>query len=134
MTFKKAIISIISVLVINTICKQLGIYDSFELIDIPMHFLGGVSIGMFGLAIWMQGIHEVKFRGWFARHLEWWLVPIFVLGVVSFVGILWEWHEYLLDWLTIGDVIRQPDMKDTMTDFLMDILGGSASLIFYKRK
>lgn len=134
MTFKKSIIAIISVLVINQISIWLGLYDVWVWIDIPMHFIGGIAIGMFALAIWLEGIHEVRFKGWLAKHLEWWLVPLFVLGFVSIVSIVWEWHEFVLDLIMTGELVRQPNIEDTMLDFLMGMLGGAFSMIFYKRK
>lgn len=134
MTFRKSITAMISVLVINQISIWLGFYETFDWIDIPMHYLGGIAIGMFAIALWLDGISEIKFKGRLARHLDWWLVPIFVLGVVSMVAIAWEWHEFALDVLITGAPVRQPDIADTMLDFLMGMLGGVTSLIFYKRK
>lgn len=140
MTFQKAFAAIFTVLFVHGLAIVFSLYGLWKWFDIPMHFAGGFAIGLLALAIWQQGISEVKFKGWFARHLEWWIVPLFVVGFVSFVGIGWEMYEYVMDqWFTavidgVYRMVRQPSISDTMFDFAMDILGGLTALVFYRRK
>ncbi len=137
MTLNKAIFVTEIVLGFHFLGLILNLYEIVQWYDIPMHFGGGLAMGALGLAIWSEGIEEVKFKGWFQKHLKWWLVPIIVIGFVSLIGILWELHEYVLDQLLPARDIyfsRQPGIADTMMDFVMDLLGGIVALaMFWKR-
>jgi uncharacterized membrane protein YjdF len=137
MTIKKALYIVAIVLVFHFVGIFFDLYTLVSWYDIPMHFGGGLSMGAVGLAIWNDGIEDIRFKGWFQKHLKWWLVPFIVLGFVSLIGILWELHEFILDQIfpPISDALkRQPDMPDTMMDFVMDLLGGIAALIVFRRK
>jgi len=137
MTLKKAITIIAIVLGFHALGLIFSLYEIFGWYDIPMHIGGGFAMGALGLAIWLEGVEEVKFKGWFQKHLKWWLVPGIVLGFVSLIGILWELHEFVLDVifpLVIDELKRQPDMSDTMMDFTMDLVGGILSLVAFWRK
>lgn len=73
--------------------------------DIPMHFLGGLTIGVFAAAL------VYRFRPWF----------FVLLSTVAFVG--WEVFEYLF-----GIPKEANYVFDTSLDLLMDALG---ALIVY---
>lgn len=139
MTFTKAVWIILVVLGFHAAGLVFGLYGAWELYDVPMHFGGGFAMGALALAIWYQGIEDVHFKGRMARHLAPWLVPLFVLGFVSFIGIGWELLEFVLDQLfpvmtqgTEGGM-RQVSLDDTMLDFVMDLLGGATALILFYR-
>jgi hypothetical protein len=91
-------------------------------IDSPMHFLGGVSVGLMGVGIlFLYGEKNPK------SSIPLFIKVIFVLGVVALVGIAWEWYEYLLDHVVftrelIG--LSQPSIADTLLDLFFDLLGG----------
>ena len=132
MNFSKAISIIFIVLALHAAGLGLDLYGSFDWYDLLMHFGGGFAAGALGLAIWREGIDEIRFKGWMAKHLKWWLVPLFVLGVVSIISIGWEVHEYLLDvWFT--GTTRQLSLKDTMGDFALDLSGGLLMILLYGR-
>jgi len=127
MTIKKAILIILIVLGFHALGLIFNLYEIFGWYDIFMHLGGGFAMSALGLAIWLEGVEEVKFKGWFQKHLKWWLVPGIVLGFVSLIGILWELHEFVLDVIfpvVIDEFKRQPDIPDTMMDFTMDLIGG----------
>jgi len=139
MTPTKAITIIGIVLAFHGLGLLFDLYFYWPWYDVPMHFSGGLAMGALGLAIWNEGVHEVKLKGRFKKHLEWWLVPLFVIGFVSFIGIGWELHEFLLDKLlgeqmnALYSMMRQPGLEDTMADFAFDLLGGiTAIAIFYR--
>ena len=140
MTFTKAFFAIFAVLFTHVIAIVFGLYGMWHWFDIPMHFSGGFAMGLMALAIWHQGVDEVRFKGWLAKHLKWWLVPLFVIGFVSFIGISWELYEFVMDNFFTRvingayQVVRQPSLADTMLDFVLDLSGGALALIFLKRK
>jgi len=136
MTIKKAILIIAIVLAFHFVGLAFDLYGVISWYDTPMHVGGGFAMAALGLAIWSEGVEEVKFKGWFQKHLKWWLVPGVVLGFVSLVGIVWELHEFILDEIfpVSEAILRQPDIADTMKDFVMDLIGGVIALIvFWKR-
>lgn len=138
MTIQKAIAIIIAVLFLHAF-GLVWAYSVVDWFDIPIHIGGGLAMGALALALWNEGIEEVRFKGNLQKHIKWWLIPAIVLGFVSLIGIAWEMHEFLLDQLfpiQTGDVFawRQPSLADTMLDFCMDILGGVLALIIWKRR
>lgn len=135
MTFKAAGLSIVVVLFFHGIGLIFDLYGLLPWYDIPMHFGGGFAMGLLGLAIWSEGVEDVRFKGWFQKHLKWWLVPGVVLGFVSLISILWEVHEWILDvFLPSADHLRQANVSDTMADFVFDLLGGILALALFWRR
>ncbi len=134
MTFKKAIGLIVLVMVFNLIGNYFGLYEIWEWYDMPMHFAGGLAIGAFALAIWKEGIEEVRFKGRLAKHLKWWLVPMFVIGFVALVATVWEFHEFILDYALNQEFSRQPSIGDTMVDFFLGLLGAVFATAIFDRK
>ena len=90
-----------------------GWYWEYPWLDTPMHFLGGVIVGL--LVLWGSE------RLWGAR-LSFATV---VLGVF-FVGICWEVFEYSLGLI---EASREVYLKDTATDLIFDMLGGSVAAL-----
>ena len=135
MTIKKAIFITLLVILAHAVGLLFNLYEVLHWYDIPMHIGGGFAMGALGLAIWNEGVEDVTFRGWFENHLKWWLVPGVVLGFVAFIGVLWELHEWLMDvFLPMAGTPRQPDVPDTMMDFVFDLLGGIVALLIWRRK
>lgn len=140
MTFTKAIFAIILVYGVNWLGVILGLYSRFHWFDVPMHIMGGFGVGMLALAIYNQGIKDIKFKGRFERHLAFWFVPLFVTGFVAIVAILWEIHEFVLDNWFAGAVqivyrnYTQASLADTMLDLLNGLLGALGSVVVFHRK
>lgn len=137
MTIKKAFLIIAIILGFHGLGLIFNLYEVLGWYDIPMHFGGGFAMGALGLGIWLEGVEDVTFKGWFQKHLKWWLVPGVVLGFVSLIGILWELHEFILDVIfpsAVESLARQPDIPDTMMDFTMDLFGGVIALIAFWRR
>jgi len=101
-------------------------YFKYKWLDLPIHFLGGLFVGLLALYLYFYKdiMGAVKHNSAFA---------IIVIGVltVSFTGILWEFFEYLLDYIRIAPIFFQFDSKDIMGDLLFDILGGAAAGLTY---
>src|SRR3989344_4148187 len=91
------------------------LYDVLWWFDIPMHFLGGVSVGYMSvlfLRFWKEE-NLIQIRSKF-------LFVLIVVCAVSFIAVLWEFWEYSvvnyfnLDW-NLG-------YEDSLFDLLMGML------------
>ncbi len=133
MTFRISLGLIALVLLLNLLGNVLGLYGSWPWYDMPMHFGGGFAMGVFAIALWQEGIEEVRFKGRLAKHLKWWLVPLFVIGFVALVATLWEFHEFGLDILLDQEPVRQVNLEDTMADFFLGLLGAVVAIIGFHR-
>ena len=102
-----------------------NLYNVLWWFDIPMHFLGGVSVGYMSvlfLRFWKEeGLLVVRNKI---------ILVLVVVCAVSFIAVLWEFWEYFvvnyfnLDW-NLG-------YKDTLFDLLMGMLGGLSAGVFSK--
>ena len=135
MSFRIALIAIAGVYLINLIATAFGVYSIWPYFDIPMHFLGGLTVGFLGIAL-DKGLKEkngLRIKQDARLHQF-----IFVLGFVMTVAVVWEFHEYINDH-TIGiwngwASAQQPSLDDTMKDLLMGALGGSLSVLLMQYK
>jgi hypothetical protein len=107
-------------------------YYFYPWIDIPMHFWGGMTTGMF--FIWLFYYSGRLAYPNFSR-------PILLLLVISFgalIGVGWEFFEFSFDTL-IAQRTHWPSaqlgIRDTMSDLLMDLLGAAfVGIIFISSK
>lgn len=90
--------------------------------DLLLHFLGG---------IWVA-IAASKFLRDFLRdsisltRLNF-IIPLFIVALVVLTGVIWEMYEFTIDELFFEERARwraQDGNTDTMTDLMMDLLGG----------
>lgn len=101
----------------NIIVWVLKMYEVWAPIDIPMHFLGGVAITYFfwkSISIFESNslIHLLQKR----------VKVIFTLSLTGSITVLWEFTEYLVDFV-FGTKV-QLGLEDTLLDMLLGILGG----------
>lgn len=129
MTYRTAILTGIAVLLINVASMALGWYAAFPDIDIPLHLGGGLATGMFAIALH----DDFKRRHKIGRTPRWYDL-LFVLGFVSLVAIVWEFHEYVLDQTLLADfpsAVSQISVADTIGDFLNGLIGAAVSFLFF---
>ena len=117
---KKTFLILVVIFIINAVGLYNGWYHFFWF-DMVLHFLGGFFMAMF----LSQYLKDRLFDGWKLKNF------LIILGVVSFMGVVWEFSEYLAN-LAISPIIYNHygirtyfmgDLDDTMNDLLMDILG-----------
>ncbi|MFH0857739.1 MAG: hypothetical protein V1848_03260 [Candidatus Magasanikbacteria bacterium] len=102
------------------------IYNLFPFFDIPMHFLGGLFIGISG---WrgLQVLEKKKYIKVKQFVLSW----IIIVCFVGTIAVLWEFYEYI--WDVIFPTQFQAGLKDTMGDLFFGLLGGIFSVLFRKK-
>lgn len=95
--------------------------------DIPVHFLGGVSMGITGYML----LKLCEKNNWI--HISNKL--LFLLLIVCYVSLtatVWEFYEFLMDHY-LG-TFNQPSIADTMGDMFFGLLGGAFAASFLLRK
>ena len=118
---KKAFIALVIIFGINIFSLYYGWYLEWDWFDITMHYLGGFFVAMF-----------------MAAYLKDRLVPktdtkniLIVVGATLFIGVIWEFAEFIANQVLIEPFYRwfgirtyfMGDLKDTINDLLMDMLG-----------
>ncbi len=110
-------LSLVTLAVIHYVAMLLYLYWMYPLLDVPMHFLGGVVI-----ALGSQTMLFKKMAPFEINHL------LGCLALVLGVGIAWEafeWHYVITD--MTGYV------WDTIIDMVMDLLGGAFGFLLASR-
>jgi hypothetical protein len=85
--------------------------------DILLHFLGGVWIAIVAHRFLIEPMGRIGRIG-----------PILIIALVALVGVGWEFYEFTIDEIFFEDRAlwrAQEGNTDTMTDLMMDILGGA---------
>ena len=96
-----------------------GMY-SYWWFDMTHHFLGGVFVAMLMWNYLKGSLPKDNLKK-----------TLVIVGVVSFIGVMWEFAEYIASQTLIGPIYNNfgvrayfiGDLNDTMNDLLMDILG-----------
>ncbi len=124
--FLEQFILIIIIAVLHFLALQFYLYWTFWWLDILMHFLGGLWVGL--TALWF-----FFFSGYMHKNVN--LVrstKIFLITIASVivVGVLWEVWEL---WADLVFVNEAGYFLDTSLDMVMDTLGGIVAFIYAKK-
>lgn len=134
MSYRQAGLAIFWVLFFHVL-GMIALYSWYPYYDAPMHFGGGVAMGVLALALWDNHIRSVTFtskKPW-ARDV---FFTFCVLGFVALIGIGWEWFEFVFDELVVVRQqwgLAQTSLADTMGDLFLDLAGGLAVVLWRKR-
>ena len=118
---KKAFLFLIAVFFVNILSLYYGWYLDYSWSDQILHFSGGFFVAMFFSAYLKDHLPaDSKLKN-----------TLIILGAVSFIGVTWEFAEYLANQTLIEPIYKNfgvrayfmGDMDDTINDLLMDILG-----------
>lgn len=102
----------------------LGAYDIFPWIDIPMHFLGGLSVAYTSI-LFLNFFKQEGMMGIHKKNLQ-----IFItLSFVSLIAVLWEFWEFGMDYFFHTNM--QQGLADTMMDLFCGLTGGFAGAVFF---
>lgn len=100
-----------------------GLYWAISWLDILMHFLGGLLIGLIVLFVFFTS-EKIDFPK--ENRL---MVIIFSISLVLVVGLLWELWE-----LYVGIANLFTDSADTIMDLVMDIIGAIFAYFYSTNK
>lgn len=120
------------IVLLNSLAFKYSLYWNWRWFDIPMHALGGFSLGF--LALWAY-VYFVKRGRW--EELKFSHILFVSLVFALLVGGSWELIEVGLDELGWQTVTRkswgllQTGWKDTVGDLSSDALGALIATTFY---
>ena len=99
-----------------------SIYWVFPWLDIPMHFIGGVSLSItyFLILQFSQKENYLRMNSFFKI--------LFIFALVSLTAVFWELFEFSVEFISGRNL--QGDLKDTMIDLFLGMLGGLFTAIF----
>ena len=99
--------------------------------DMIHHFLGGFFVAM----LMFHYLADVKAPSKLKNYL-------IIIGTVSFIGVVWEFAEYLASQILIEPIYSNfgirayfiGDLDDTINDLLLDILGAFSWLAIFRKR
>ena len=107
-------------LIVHTYLDINNIYQLTGWMDLPMHFLGGVGIGV-SYFLFLKFLQRENYLGGMHKFIFF----VFVISLVSITAVGWELFEFFIDLSGLKtDLTSQPSVQDTMVDFILGILGG----------
>jgi len=123
-SFAFPIIVLLAHLIASTI---LNLYTIFPNLDIPFHFIGGLSIAYTSAQL-LSYLEKEKITAALNR-------VVFLLLLLAFTAtatVFWEFAEFIGD--TLLDTNIQVSLANTMQDQFLGILGGVTwAFIYYKK-
>ena len=108
------------VAVAHVVALNFYFYWTFWWFDLSVHFLGGLWVALTSLWIYLFIYSE--------KELDRRKTFFIVFTAIVVVGGLWEAFEYFAG-ISPGDNF----IMDTTTDILMDLLGASAGLLYFRK-
>lgn len=117
---KLAILFLAILFFTNLVGMYYGLESKFPWTDMVFHFLGGFFVAM----LMVQYLADVKAPSKLKSCL-------IIVGAVSFIGVVWEFAEYLASQTLIEPIYKYfkirayfiGDLDDTINDLLMDVVG-----------
>ena len=104
-------------------------YWVYKWIDVPMHFLGGIWLGLIFLCFIMPQLKITDHKLL--------ITMILVASFAVLIGVFWEFSEFLSDIFLAHKSyfeISQQGVADTMADLFFDLVGGLAVFMSYSWK
>lgn len=117
----KLTIAPILVLVLHVIATIAGWYEAMIWFDTPMHFLGGLSIGI--SAYFFLAHSKLKTSNFNTSIFE----ILVIIAMTALAAVAWESLEYNLD--RIFGTVMQPSIRDTMKDLAFGLSGGALACL-----
>lgn len=112
---------------INSVANYYSWYWIIRWFDMPMHFAGGAWVA--GVVLWWKffsGTHDAPSVAPTVTHLLVWGI-----GGAFVIGLGWEIYESVVSLITQGHI---NDIRDTVSDLLLDMAGGTLVAFLYNMK
>lgn len=110
--------ALFSILLVHFMALSFNIYSSIWWFDIPMHFMGGAWVALLFFRIFIDIIDKKSLYSLFEISK----LVILAIAFAVMIGVFWEFFEFIAS--RIFNMYLQGDLIDTMTDLLMDTIGG----------
>ena len=118
------VIAGILLLAIHAILASLSLYQQYPVLDIPMHFFGGVIVAWFFVAYVKSEQHKMSRLAWL----------VCIIGGTALVGVVWEFYEWAMDTFVFPETQFMGGLNDTLFDLAMDLLGACVVTTIMRRK
>lgn len=118
------IIAGILLFLLNVIFTSLNVYVRIWILDIVMHFLGGITVAWFLLLCFKKEKNRISKFAW----------PLLLIGGTALVGVLWECYEWVLDRFVFTESVFMGGLDDTLFDLVTDIFGASVVALVSLKK
>lgn len=117
------------IFLVHLVVKALRVYQIFPYVDIPLHYIGGLSIA-YTSALILSYLESEKI----IAPLNKLLFLLLLLSLTAMAAVFWEFAEFLSDQLLHTKL--QPSIANTMQDQFLGVLGGGtwAVIQFLKRR
>lgn len=121
--FGRAALVTIGTFVFNTLGVWLSLYSILWWYDMPLHFFGGLFIGLLSISLLL------RFKSFITFSLL--RSTLVIVGLVFVFGVSWELYEVIFD-IIAG---RPQVLLDSFSDICFDLAGGlQAMLIYFRHK
>lgn len=107
--------------------KGLGLYQLYPHLDIPAHYLGGISIA-YALAKLVQYLEAEEIL----RPVDRRILLVLLISLTASAAVFWEFGEFIGDRLFQTNI--QISLANTMQDQFFGILGGTTVALLTYRK
>lgn len=108
--------------------RGLHLYARFPNLDMPFHYIGGLSIA-FTASLILSHLESERITA----PLNKMIFLVLLLSLTATVAVFWEFAEFISDQV-LGTHL-QPTIANTMQDQFLGILGGGTwALIYFKRE
>ena len=114
---KRLIFLIFWILIVNFLANKFYWYFSIWYLDMIMHFLGGLWVGLVSIYLFS-----------FNKNFFW---AFKILGIVFFIGLGWELFEII-----VNDVITKNPLNflDISSDIFFDLAGGAMAILYFIKR
>ena len=124
----KIAILITFLFIISLITLKFHWYYTIWWFDMPMHFLGGVFLGLSVLFVISKYLPRLIVYSTSGLSLN---TVILVFMLVLMIGLFWEIFELLNDHFF---QLNQQNTLDTVSDLFFDMSGGLAAVVYFFKK
>lgn len=118
----KAAWLVVAIFLVNLAAMKFFWYSSIWWFDMPMHFVGGVFLGLITLAMYLRAKkgEAVSTHGF-----------VLVVAMTLLFGIGWEIFEFGIDTFI---TFSQHNLLDTVSDVCFDLAGACAVFVYARIK